>query len=72
MKNAFLLADMGGTNIRFAIFDGKKVSNYQSYKCQDFETLFDALSIYKQVTKLPETFILSNTKIFILKPNLQP
>lgn len=58
MTQTFLLADMGGTNIRFAVFDGKKISHYQSYKCQNFGSVFDALSEYKnQISNLPDTFI---------------
>ena len=60
MTQTFLLADMGGTNIRFAIFDGQQISHYQSYKCQNFGTIFDVLSEYKkQIERWPESFVLA-------------
>ena len=59
MTETFLMADLGGTNVRFAVFDGKQTSCYKSYRCQDFDTFFDVLSEYKKDVSLPKNFVLA-------------
>ena len=59
MTETFLMADLGGTNVRFAVFDGKQTSYYKSYRCQDFDTFFDVLSEYKKDVSLPKNFVLA-------------
>ena len=55
----FLMADMGGTNIRFAVFDGKKIGTITHYKCADFPRFSDVLNAYRdKVGQLPDSFIL--------------
>ena len=55
-----LLADMGGTNIRFAVFNGRQTVDLTHYKCADFPTFSDALTAYsKKVGKLPASFVLA-------------
>lgn len=57
---SFLMADMGGTNIRFAVFDGKKIGTITRYKCADFPNFFDVLKAYQiKVGKLPDSFVLA-------------
>ena len=56
----FLMADMGGTNIRFALFDGQKITSLVHYECLDFGNFSDALAAYRnKVGKLPEYFVLA-------------
>ncbi len=60
MSGTFLLADMGGTNIRFAVLKDKEVHSLQCYKCADFPTFSDALKKYRdKVGTLPENFVLA-------------
>lgn len=55
-----LLADMGGTNIRFAVFNGRQTIGLTHYKCADFPTFSDALKAYcDKVETLPADFILA-------------
>lgn len=57
---SFLMADMGGTNIRFAVFDGKKIGKVTHYKCADFPDFFDVLTAYQNKTgNLPTSFVLA-------------
>ena len=56
----FLMADMGGTNIRFAVFDGKKVGAITRYKCADFSCFSDVLKAHRdRMGKLPTSFVLA-------------
>ena len=43
-----LVADIGGTNARFAYKDdvSKELSNFSYLKCTDFENIFDAIKYY--------------------------
>jgi len=45
-----LLADIGGTNIRFAIGAGSSLENFQSFKVADFETVEQAVEQYLEST----------------------
>ena len=54
-----LMADLGGTNIRFAVLCKGKISRFESYKCAEFDGLSDALSFYRHQTgPLPKKFAL--------------
>ena len=35
-----LMADLGGTNIRFAVLCKGKISRFESYKCAEFDGYF--------------------------------
>lgn len=55
MSEAFLVADIGGTNARFALatFDGRKVTvrDVQSFLAEDFETIRDAADAYIEAVR---------------------
>ncbi|MBO5997584.1 MAG: glucokinase [Alphaproteobacteria bacterium] len=56
----FLMADMGGTNIRFAVFNGQRTIALTYYKCADFSTFSDVIKAYREkIGKLPPSFILA-------------
>ena len=46
MTDRFLIADIGGTNVRFALADREggeiRVRDAQSFRAEDFETVRDA------------------------------
>ena len=45
-----LVADIGGTNARFAYKDdvSNELSNFSYLKCTDFENIFDAIKHYQE------------------------
>jgi glucokinase len=45
-KPAILLADIGGTHIRFALYDFKKMTDVTVYYQRDFKNFFDAIASY--------------------------
>ena len=49
-----LVADIGGTNARFAYKDdvSKELSNFSYLKCTDFENIFDAIKYYQEENNL--------------------
>ena len=49
-----LVADIGGTNARFAYKDdvSKELSNFSYLKCADFENIFDAVKYYQEENNL--------------------
>ena len=49
-----LVADIGGTNARFAYKDdvSKELSNFSYLKCKDFENIFDAIKHYQEENNL--------------------
>lgn len=54
-----LLADIGGTNIRFSILENDKISEIAYYKTSDFKDIETALDCYLQkVNKQPKKMIL--------------
>jgi len=54
------MADMGGTNIRFAIFHNNEIMNLEVFKCADFSSFEEALICYEQKAgKLPKQFVLA-------------
>ena len=59
MDRSFLMADMGGTNIRFAVCENGEIKKYKSYKCADFPSFSDVLKIYKNEVNLPKIFVLA-------------
>ena len=54
-----LLADVGGTNIRFSILENDKISEIEYYKTSDFKNIETALESYLQkVNKQPQKMVL--------------
>ena len=49
-----LLADIGGTNARFAFKKNDKTSitNFEYLKCSNFVNIFEAINYYKNKNKL--------------------
>ena len=49
-----LVADIGGTNARFAYKDdvSNELSNFSYLKCTDFENIFDAIKYYQEENNL--------------------
>ena len=49
-----LVADIGGTNARFAYKDdvSNELSNFSYLKCKDFENIFDAIKYYQEENNL--------------------
>ena len=49
-----LLADIGGTNARFAFKKSNETSitNFEYLKCSDFTNIFEAINYYKNKNKL--------------------
>lgn len=41
-----LIADIGGTNGRFAIFDGEGIREFKAFRCADYSTLQEMMSNY--------------------------
>lgn len=57
--STFLMADMGGTNIRFARGDFLHIGPVQKYKCAEFASFQEALRTFeKQTGPLPDRFVL--------------
>jgi len=55
-----LLADMGGTNIRFAVMDGQTLGEIVRFKCADFDTFESAVACFLQKQKAsPAFFVLA-------------
>lgn len=56
----FLMADMGGTNIRFALCRQGKITQPRHYKCADFSSLSAAVRFYltDEGCLLPKAFML--------------
>ena len=48
MTNIHLLADIGGTNARFALGDGQRIYAIQTLPTADYPTLQDAIRAYLQ------------------------
>ena len=46
--SVFLLTDIGGTHVRFSVYDGEKASKPERYATQDFLTFEDAVRHYMQ------------------------
>lgn len=60
MANLFLMADMGGTNIRFALFDGQDIVALTHYKCANFSSFAEAIDAYRKTASFwPKTFVLA-------------
>jgi glucokinase len=49
-----LLADIGGTNVRFALYDGVRVRDELPLKCADYPSLNHAVEHYLTAVKAPE------------------
>lgn len=49
-----LLADIGGTNARFALFDGVTIRDERVLRCADFPRLVDAIEHYLQTVGVSE------------------
>ena len=49
-----LVADIGGTNARFAYQEKKngELNNFSYLKCNDFENIYDAIEYYQQTNNL--------------------
>ena len=55
-----LLADMGGTNIRFALWDKKKLSEIARFRCADFSSFECVLAHFLSTQKAkPKHFVLA-------------
>ncbi len=54
----FLLADIGGTNIRFAWYQNATVSPIATYKCSSFQNIFEAVDCYMKRTGIQPTDII--------------
>ncbi len=53
-----LIADVGGTNIRFGIAEDKKVSKVHKYVCNQFRSTEDAIQTYlSEVNEKPDYFV---------------
>lgn len=48
-----LLADIGGTNLRFAVLDEQELSTIEYYKTSDFNNIIDVLEIYLRKQNTP-------------------
>lgn len=48
MSNVFLLADIGGTHVRFSTYDGAKTSQSEKYRTREFFTFEDAAKAHIQ------------------------
>ncbi len=53
-----LLADIGGTNIRFAWYQNATVSPITTYKCASFQNIFEAIDCYMKRTNEQPTDII--------------
>ena len=68
-----LLADIGGTNARFAFKKNDKTSitNFEYLKCSDFANIFEAINYYKNKNKLEinnmSIAVASTTKLDLIK-----
>jgi len=50
-----LIADIGGTNARFAILDNDKITSIETLACEEYPKLIDAIEFYlKKVKKQPK------------------
>jgi len=45
-ESAYLIGDIGATNVRFAIYLNQKIQKQQSYKCKDFSSIEKAIKNY--------------------------
>lgn len=61
-----IIADIGGTNARFAIVQGGKAVHETVLKCRDYEDLTDAATAY--LDGLPERFSVQNAAIALAGP----
>ena len=68
-----LLADIGGTNARFAFKKSNETSitNFEYLKCSDFTNIFEAINYYKNKNKLQinnmSIAVASTTKLDLIK-----
>jgi glucokinase len=53
-----LIADVGGTNIRFGLAEDKKVTHVSKFRCADFKSTEEAIQTYlNQVGEKPDYFV---------------
>lgn len=51
MQQIYLVADIGGTNARFALYDNQQLQHIQSVPCAEFNTIEQAIRNYLEHTK---------------------
>ena len=52
----FLMADMGGTNIRFSVCRYGEITPPRRYKCSEFDSLSAAIHFYLDEEKIARCF----------------